>query len=171
MPVSIGGSAILLGDYPLSLPSTHASRPGIGLYGGNPLASGENPMRTVVTLQARILQVRDVPAGTPVGYGATVSVDRPTRIATVGIGYADGVPRALSGRGHFGAGGLRTPLLGRVSMALTQLDATDADLGVGDWVEVFGGTVTLDEMAGAARTLSYEILTGLGSRLERSYIT
>jgi alanine racemase len=169
VPVSIGGSAALLGDYPRRLPPVHVSRPGIGLYGGNPLASGPNPLHRVVMLEARILQVRNVPAGTPVGYGASVTTSRPTRIATVGIGYADGLPRVLSGRGSFAIGGRRVPILGRVSMDLTQVDVTGMDAAEGDWLEVIGETVTLDEVARAAGTVPYEILTGLGARLDRTY--
>lgn len=169
VPVSIGGSAILLSGYPATLPPVHVSRPGIGLYGGNPLASGHNSMRRVVTLEARVLQVREVPAGTPVGYGASHTTLRPTRIATVGVGYADGVPRVLSGRGCFSVAGQRVPVLGRVSMDLTQVDVTAVEVEEGDWLEVIGETVTLDEVARTAGTVPYEILTGLGARLERAY--
>lgn len=169
VPVSIGGSAILLGDYPASLPPVHVSRPGIGLYGGNPFASGPNPLRMVVTLESRILQIREIPAGTPVGYGASFTTVKPTRIATVGVGYADGLPRALSGRGCFAISGRRLPILGRLSMDLTQVDVTGVDAEEGDWLEVIGETVTLDEVARTAGTVPYEILTGLGARLERRY--
>lgn len=170
VPVSIGGSAALLGAAAAALPPVHVSRPGIGLYGGNPFMLGVNPMRPVVTLEARVLQLREVPPGTSVGYGATHVTGKVTRIATAGIGYADGVPRSLSGRGYFAVQGERVPLLGRVSMDLVQLDATGIGIEEGDWVEVFGRTITLDEQAQVAGTVSYEILTGLGPRIERSYL-
>jgi len=115
------------------------------------------------------LQVREVATGTPVGYGASQSTERPTRIATVGIGYADGVSRHLSSRGAFCFGQKRLPILGRVSMDLTQVDATDSDVQEGDWLEVFGEHLTVDEVARTAGTVSYEILTGLGQRIQRSY--
>ncbi|MBM4202767.1 MAG: alanine racemase [Gammaproteobacteria bacterium] len=169
VPVSIGGSAAVLGPYAEQLPQNHISRPGIGLYGGNPFAEGGNPMQTVATLEARVLQVREVATGTPVGYGASQSTERPTRIATVGIGYADGVSRHLSSRGAFCFGQKRLPILGRVSMDLTQVDATDSDVQEGDWLEVFGEHLTVDEVARTAGTVSYEILTGLGQRIQRSY--
>ncbi len=169
VPVSVGGSAALLGSYVQHLPSKHVSRPGIGLFGGNPLNSGQNPMLTVAVLEARVVQIREVSAGTPLGYGASFETKRVTRIATVGVGYADGVSRALSNRGAFAVNGSRAPILGRVSMDLTQIDVTDVDVAEGDWIEVMGHTVTLDDVARTAGTVSYEILTGLGPRLERIY--
>ena len=93
-------------------------------------------------------------------------------IATVGVGYADGVPRLTSGRGAVAAPGVgRLPIVGRVSMDMIQVDATDAGdrLVVGDWLELLGATVTVDEVAAWAETISYEVLTGLGDRLERRY--
>jgi alanine racemase len=169
VPVSIGGSAALLGPYTKTLPPIHVSRPGIGLYGGNPFSEGDNPVHTVATLEARVLQVREVAAGTPVGYGGSEETDRPTRLATVGIGYADGVVRSLSSRGAFYFNGARLRILGRVSMDLTQVDATGSAVQEGDWLEVFGEHIPLDQVARTAGTVSYEMLTGLGPRLERSY--
>jgi alanine racemase len=149
------------------------ARPGIGLYGGNPLAAGPSPVEPVVTLEGRILQLRDVAEAATVGYGATHRVEPPCRLATVGVGYADGYPRNLGDRFWAAYAGLRLPVVGRVSMDLLCLDASAVPRGriaVGDYVELIGPTVGLDDLAAAAGTLSYEVLTRLGARLERRYL-
>ena len=111
-------SGIFLGDaYHFDI-----ARPGIALYGGNPVPGQVNPMTEVVHLQGKILQVRRVDAGDSVGYGGTFSVEKPTRIATVAAGYADGYLRSLSGNGQAVVGGVRVPVVGRVSMDLITLD-------------------------------------------------
>ena len=146
-------------------------RPGIGLYGGNPNTAQENPMRCVATLEGEVLQVRRTPAGVPVGYGASHVTQRDTVIAVVGMGYADGVPRALSNRGQAAFKTIRAPIIGRVSMDLTLVDMTDLPLvRPGDWIEFFGRSVSLDEVAAWAGTISYEILTGVGNRVSRLYV-
>ena len=144
-------------------------RPGIALYGGNPWTGRPNPMRPVATLEARVMQVRDLPAGASVGYAATYTASAPRRAAVLGIGYADGLPRALSNCGAVFAAGRRCPIIGRVSMDLTTVDATDAALQVGDWVEVFGPNLPVDEVAVNANTLAYEVLTGISKRVVRVY--
>jgi alanine racemase len=149
-------------------------RPGLALYGGHPVLDGSpNPFREVVRVQARVLQVREVlePEVT-VGYGATYRVRPPARIATVGIGYADGYLRSLSGRGIAAVGGRRVPLVGRVSMDLVTLDVTSLPAGTprpGDFVDMIGGGVPLEEVARLAGTISYELLTRLSPRAERVY--
>jgi alanine racemase len=152
-------------------------RPGIGIYGGNPFAQRSNPMRPVVHLYAAILQVRDVKAGESVGYGATWTADRDSRIAILAAGYGDGLPRALSspargGPAHAYLGGQFAPIVGRVSMDLLAIDVTDisptfARRGVR--AELIGDHVTVDDMARWAGTIPYEILTSLGSRYSRLY--
>ena len=127
-------------------------------------------MRCVATLEGQVLQVRRVRAGESVGYGASRVVARDTTVAVVGAGYADGVPRLLSNRGEVAAGGARLPILGRVSMDLTQVDATEVAIEPGDWVEFFGSTVSVDEVAAWSRTIAYEVLTGIGRRVERRYL-
>ncbi len=147
-------------------------RPGIGLYGGNPFAAGPSPVEPVVTLEGRVLQLRDVAAGGTVGYGATYCAAAPARLAVLGVGYADGYPRRLGNCCHAAFRGLRLPIVGRVSMDMLCVDVSAlaaGDLGVGDYVELIGPTVSLDEVAAAAGTIGYEILTGLGARLERRY--
>jgi len=166
IPVSIGNSAAtLLG----SEFGSAIGRPGIGLFGGNPFPGMTNPMATVVTLEGRVLQVREVSAGETVGYGATWRAEAPRSVAIVGVGYADGLPRLLSNRGAVWVAGERRPIVGRVSMDLTAVDVSGLAVTAGDWVEFFGAHVALDEVAGWAETIDYEVLTGLGSRLERCY--
>ncbi len=172
---SLANSAgILLGpDYLYDL-----VRPGIALYGGHPQRRGENPFRPVVHLRGRILQVRRSAAGETVGYGATRTLRRATRIAVVSVGYADGLFRALStgdGRDGFAAylGSLKVPILGRVSMDLIAVDVTDAPEASarrGDWIELLGTNVEAHELAVHAGTIDYEVLTSLGRRAARRFI-
>lgn len=139
-------------------------RPGIGLFGGGLLPDGR-PSRSVARLSARILQVRDVPVGASVGYAAAFVARRPSRIATVGLGYADGFARGLSDLGWALAGGLRCPVAGRVSMDLTSFDVTDAPpLAEGDWLEI---PFDVEAMAALTGRSSYELLVALGQRYER----
>ena len=127
-------------------------------------------MRLPVRLRARVLVVRDVPEGTGVGYNATWHAPRPSRVATAAIGYADGMHRALSNRARAFFDGKPVPLVGRVSMDLTTFDVTDAPGVVpGAWLEVIGPAQTPDDLAAAAGTNSYEVLTSLGRRFHRSY--
>ncbi|MSP67354.1 MAG: alanine racemase [Alphaproteobacteria bacterium] len=147
-------------------------RPGIALYGGNPLLPRPNPMREVVRLEARILQVRNVDRGTTVGYGATHTVPRRGRIATVGAGYADGYVRSLGNAGFAAVGDVRVPIVGRVSMDLITLDvsalpATATEPGTP--VTLIGGACPIDEVAAAGGTIAYELLTSLGQRYHRRY--
>lgn len=146
------------------------TRPGIGLYGG-----GTSPRQPVLapgmTLEAPILTVNRVPAGETVGYGATYTLPRPALLATVALGYGDGFPRSLTNRGQAALAGTLCPILGRVSMDLVTLDVTAA-AGVakpGALIEVIGSHVRLEDQAARAGTLGYELVTGLGSRVERRY--
>ncbi|MEM0986440.1 MAG: alanine racemase [Pseudomonadota bacterium] len=151
-------------------------RPGLALYGGGPAPEGV-VLAPGVTVEAAILRVQDVPAGETVGYGATHIFHAPARIATVSMGYADGLPRSLSNRGFVCFEGARCPIIGRVSMDLITVDVTAIDPPGGDGglakvgarVEVIGGHARLDEQAERAGTLGYELLTGLGRRVERIY--
>jgi alanine racemase len=146
------------------------ARPGAALYGINPTPGHPNPMRPVVQLSARVLAVRDVPVGGHVGYNATWQASRPSRIATVGIGYADGWHRSLSGRGRALFDGTPVPLVGRVSMDLTTFDVTDCPGVVpGKRLEFLGPHQSPDEVAEQAGTNGYEVLTSLGHRFHRVY--
>lgn len=148
-------------------------RPGIFLYGGG-IGSDLPAPEAVVSLRARIVLLREVPPGTTLGYGATYRATRPERWATVAIGYGDGLPRSLGNRGQAVVAGRRVGIVGRISMGLTVVDITDlpeADVRIGDEATFLGrsGTesISVDEVAGLAGTISYEILTGLSARLPR----
>lgn len=164
---SLANSAGALSGVPSDM-----TRAGIALYGGNPFATRTNPMQPVATLKARVLALRQVVGGEPVGYGGTHTTTTETCIAVLGIGYADGVPRVLSSEARVAYRESRLPVIGRVSMDLMHVDATAiADsISIGDWVEIFGPTVGVDEIASWAGTISYEILTRIGSRVKRKYL-
>ncbi|MEA2728177.1 MAG: alanine racemase [Acetobacteraceae bacterium] len=148
------------------------ARAGAALYGINPTPGQPNPMRGVVRLSIRVLAVRDVPVGAGVGYNATWTAARPSRIATAALGYADGFHRSLSGRGSACFDGTPIPLVGRVSMDLTTFDVTDHPaVQPGCWLEVIGPHLSPDDVAEAAGTNGYEVLTSLGRRFQRVYRT
>jgi alanine racemase len=127
-------------------------------------------MRCVLRLTARVMQVRDLRPGDSVGYNATWRAARPSRIAAIGVGYADGWARALSSRGHALFDGNRVPLVGRVSMDISTFDATDHPrLAAGHWLELIGPAHPPDDVAREAGTNGYEILTSLGRRYARVY--
>lgn len=162
-------SGIFLGqDYAFDL-----VRPGAALYGLNPTPAAPNPMRQVIGLKARILQVRHIDAHQAVGYGAAHRSTRATSLATLGLGYADGVFRALSHVGAAFVGGIRAPFVGRVSMDLITIDVGHVPSHLvqpGAWVEILGEHQSADELATAAGTIGYEVLTALGPRYERRFI-
>jgi alanine racemase len=146
------------------------ARPGAALYGINPTPNAPNPMHPTVRLRARVLTVRDVPTGSSVGYNATWHASAPSRIATAAIGYADGLHRSLSNQGRAFFDGMPVPLVGRVSMDLTTFDVTQAPGVVpGAWLEIIGPDQTPDDLAVAAATNGYEVLTTLGRRFHRIY--
>ncbi len=147
-------------------------RPGAALYGVNPTPGRPNPMASVAHLQARILQVRDVDAPQSVGYGATYRVTGPSRLATVGLGYADGIFRSLSNRGTGFIGGIKVPAVGRVSMDLVVFDVSAVPseaVRPGAMVTLLDDTHGVDALAEEAGTIGYEILTALGRRYHRTY--
>jgi alanine racemase len=148
------------------------ARPGAALYGVNPTPGQPNPMRSVVRVSVRVLAVRDVPVGASVGYNGTWIAARASRIATAALGYADGFHRSLSGRGSACFDGAPVPLVGRVSMDLTTFDVTDhPGVQPGCWLEVLGPHRSPDDVAAAAGTNGYEVLTSLGRRFHRVYRT
>ena len=172
--VSLAASSgiFLGGDFTFDL-----VRPGVALYGANPTSGNPNPMAQVVRLQGKILQVRDVDRGEAVGYGASHRFTRPRLIATVGVGYADGFLRSSSNRGSAVLGGVAAPIVGRVSMDLITIDVSDAPEELarpGAMVDLIGASDgkgrSLEDVAEAAGTIPYEILTSLGSRYERRYL-
>ena len=169
LPVSLANSGgLFLGDGFLQ----HLTRPGIALYGGAPNDAGPNPMQAVVSLHVAVIQTRTVPAGTQIGYGGTYTAPRDMRLATLGAGYADGLPRSLSPRGAAWHGDIRLPIVGRISMDSLMVDITDLPEGTlaeGDFVELIGPHQSIDTIAADAGTISYEILTALGRRFYREY--
>lgn len=150
---------------------SHMARPGAALYGLNPTPGRPNPMRQAVTLEAEILQIREIAAGDTVGYGAAWTAPGPRRIATVAAGYADGYLRALSGRSFGHLHGVKVALVGRVSMDLATFDVTGVPAArPGDRILLIGGEGnTPDDIAARCGTIGYEILTSLGARYARRY--
>lgn len=154
-------------------------RPGVALYGANPTPGKPNPVQPVVTLEGRIVQLRDVEEGATVGYSATWTAKRPTRLAVASVGYADGFLRAASASdARPGAeaivAGQRCPLAGRVSMDLIAIDVTDLSVDQpkrGDLVSLLGPEIGVDDLAARAGTIGYEVLTSLGRRYRRIYRT
>lgn len=174
IPSSIANSSgIFLGN------SAHCDmvRPGVALYGVNPTPGHSNPMRPVIELQARIVHLRIVPKGETVGYDAAWTARRATKLAVVAVGYADGYLRAASASDEApGAdaivAGKRCPIAGRVSMDLIEIDITDLPgNGVrrGDLAKLIGDEISVDDVANAAGTIGYEVLTSLGRRYHRVY--
>lgn len=147
-------------------------RPGAALYGVNPQPARPNPLRPVVQLCGRILQIRQIDRGESVGYGAEHVMDAPGWVATVAVGYADGWPRSLGRRGCGFVAGRRVPLIGRVSMDLLTFDVSAVPpehAHAGAMVELLGAQYGVDDAAADAGTIGYEILTRLGARYRRVY--
>lgn len=149
------------------------TRAGAALFGVNPTPLGSNPMRQVIRIQGKILQVRSVDTVRSVGYGASHQATLPAKIATVAIGYGDGYPRALSNAGTAFIDSHEVPVVGRVSMDLTTLDVTEVPsrlLALGQPVDFVGPLNSVDQLAAQAGTIGYEILTNLGRRYRRRYV-
>ena len=149
-------------------------RPGIALYGGNPFTDRPNPVETVVTLHAPVLQVQEITRAATVGYGATRRIEAPSRLATIAAGYADGIPFALSNRGRAYLANSYVPFVGRVSMDLITVDVSAVPRHAvypGAMVELMGANVLLEDIAAAAGTIGYEILTRIGPRRDRTYLS
>jgi len=151
-------------------------RPGIILYGGlpSPEFSSPVPLRPVMHFKGQILQISDLPDRTPVGYGRTFHTKGPCRVAVLSVGYADGLPRSLSNKGHVIVGGKKAPIVGRVSMNLTAIDITGIkDVETGDEAVILGTqgeqTITGDDMAGNAGTISYEVFCSVGQLNRKEY--
>jgi alanine racemase len=174
-PASLANSAgTLLGsDFRYDL-----VRAGIALYGGRAIEGRPNPAAKVVRVEARILQTREADAGATIGYGAAYTLTRPSRIATLAAGYADGFLRSISG--PIGSpsppayvAGYPAPIVGRVSMDVVTIDVTDIPAALaqrGAWAELIGRHVGIDDLADASGTIGYEVLTRLGPRFQRIYV-
>ena len=174
IPASLANSS---GIFLPQKPHFDLVRPGYALYGGNPTPDQPNPMRCVITLEAPILQIREIQAGETVGYNATWITQRQSTLATIGLGYADGLLRSASGsQDKTGAYGLfmghKCPIVGRVSMDLTIFDVTNVpkgELQPGKKLQILGPDLSIDELASDSGTIGYEILTSLGQRYHRIY--
>ncbi len=147
-------------------------RPGIALYGSGSGSIPSKPLKQAIKLYSRILQIRTLTTGAPVGYGASYRVSKATRVATVGIGYADGYLRSLSNCSWVFFNGVRLPVIGRISMDYITVDITQIaseKIKTGDFIEIIGDKFTLDDLATVANTVPHELLTRLGTRHHRIY--
>jgi alanine racemase len=174
--IHVAHSAGLLAGKPLfeALPEQAAARPGVMLYGVRPAPHFEVDLQPAMRLATKVVQLRCAKAGDPVGYGAGFRAPRDTRIATLPIGYADGVPISASGRGCVLISGRRMPIAGRVSMDFTTIDVGDAPVEIGADAILFGGAqgdavLTVEEAAAAAQTIPYELLVRVGRRVQRQF--
>lgn len=173
--VHAANSAGLLGGAAVreALPEANAARPGLMLYGANPAAHVDVALSPAMTLCARVVALRAVRRGEAVGYSAQFHAPRDTRVATLAIGYADGVPVATSGAGEVSIRGRRLPIAGRVSMDFVGVDVGDAPVEVGDVAVLFGArgddAVAVERAAEAAGTIAYELLVRVGARVRRIY--
>ncbi|MCH2037180.1 MAG: alanine racemase [Rickettsiales bacterium] len=149
-------------------------RPGAALYGVNPTPQNDNPMKNVIKLKSKIIQIRSCKKGTFVGYSSSYKVSDDARIATLSIGYADGYLRSLSSNGNVYIENHKVPVVGRVSMDLITVDVTHIPDGLcyeGKEVEIIGDNITVDEVARDAGTIGYQILTSLGARFHKTYLS
>lgn len=145
-------------------------RPGMAVYGLNPLPEQPNPMQRTISLSTRLLQVRHVDKGQTIGYGASCRFEKPMRTGTVALGYADGFLRSGSNSATLYYNGRPCPVVGRVSMDLVTIDLTGLDAQAGDPIEILGPHQDADTLAASLGTIGYEVLTGLGHRWARHYI-
>ncbi|MGO4570973.1 alanine racemase [Microvirga sp. 2TAF3] len=178
IPASLANSS---GIFLKEKPHFDLVRPGYALYGGNPTPDDANPMRPVVELEGRIVQLRWIEPGETVGYNGRWTAQNRRRVATISVGYADGYPRAASARGPSGetplsgmaiVAGRLCPFAGNVSMDLIAIDVTEVpegEIARGDTVTLIGGALNVDEVGRRAGTIGYEILTNLDSRYLRTY--
>lgn len=146
-------------------------RPGLMMYGVSPLPGFQERLSTVMALKSKVTLIRTLPAGHGVSYGRQFVTTRPTRVATVGVGYGDGYPRAVSGKaGEVWIRGRRFPILGRITMDQTMVDVTDdPSVSEGDEVEVFGPNLPVTEIAEKAGMIVWEVFTGITPRVKRCY--
>ncbi|MCF6229080.1 MAG: alanine racemase [Planctomycetes bacterium] len=144
-------------------------RAGIALWGYLPDGKAAN-LKPALSFKTKVMFLKDVPEGAPIGYSRTWYSSRPTRIATVPIGYNDGYPTALSNNADVYINGQRCPVVGRVSMDYTTIDVGHLDsIAVGDEVELIGNNIGLYELADKANQIPYELLCGIGTRVARTY--
>ena len=174
IPASIANSS---GIFSAHEPFFDLVRPGYAMFGGNPTPGAPNPMKPVVFMEAKVLQVRDIAAGESVGYDGRWTAPGPCRLATISAGYADGIPCGAMGtndappRGLVSVDGALCPIVGRISMDLIVLDVTEAPaVERGDSVELLGSEISIDALADRTGTIGYEVLSHLGVRSHRRYL-
>lgn len=167
LPTSLLNSAGLV-----TLPghTLNVVRPGIALYGAEPVPALPLGLKPVMRLTGRIMQIRSISRGDAVSYGATFTADRDMRIATVCMGYADGLPRGLSGKGHGVHAGSRLPIIGRVCMDYTILDISESNVEKGAEIEFWGTALPANDVAAMLNTISYTLFTGVGQRVRRETV-
>ena len=147
------------------------ARTGINLYGYYDLEGQKKfPLAQVLTLKSRLISVRNLPAGTTVGYGRTFTLDKKMKVGTVAIGYADGMPISLSNRGHLIVKGVKCPIVGRVSMDYTTIDLSGVNAKPGDEVICLGEGINVSDWAEMSGTISYDIICSIGARVKRVYL-
>ncbi len=145
-------------------------RTGIALYGSEPVVQKKLGLKPVMQLTGKVIQIHTLNPGDAISYGATFVAERPMQLAIVTLGYADGLPRALSNCGHAYCKGHYYPMVGRVCMDYCQLDCTNTPLAVGDCVEFWGGHLLADDIAMKLDTISYTLFTGVGERVHRQVV-
>ncbi len=170
LPLSIANSAGIL-----AWPESHTdwNRPGYMLYGGSPMTTdveSARGLKPAMTLRSEIIAIREISAGESVGYGGRWTAERPSTIATVAAGYADGYPRHAPNGTPTQVNGKVAPLVGAVSMDMLTIDLTDhEDVAIGDSVELWGAEISVGEVAAMSGTIGYELLTGVTARVPRRY--
>lgn len=165
----LANSAGLMGYAPQKC---NLARPGLMLYGISPFWAQQETLRPAMTLKSRVTLIRTLPAGHGVSYGRSFITTRPTRVATIGIGYGDGYPRHVLGHApRVFVRGRYFPILGRVTMDQMMIDVTDAlEIVEGDEVELFGPHISVQEVAQKADTIAWHVLTGITARVVRRYV-
>jgi len=164
LPISLLNSA---GMATMPENSMDIVRPGIALYGSEPVPDQPLGLKPVMQLSGSVMQIRDISAGAQISYGATFHTNKAMRIAVISMGYADGLPRALGNCGHAFFAGQKLAIVGRVCMDYTMLDVTNVDIQPGDAVEFWGENILANDVAALMNTISYTLFTGVGARVQR----
>jgi alanine racemase len=159
----------------LAWPETHYDfvRPGLMLYGASPFVEPQvaaNALKPAMCLESAIMAIRELPAGETIGYGGRFRCDKPTKVGVVAIGYADGYPRHAIDGTPIAVNGIRTRIIGRVSMDMLTIDLTGMDCQIGDRVELWGNTVLATEVAASSSTIPYTLFTGVTRRVPLTYL-
>ncbi len=166
MMVHLESSAGLLYRVPFT---THV-RVGLALYGEKPLKNYPLNLRQALSLRARLISVKELPEGHPVSYGRTYITTKPTRVGVVAFGYADGLMKSLSNRGHLYWKNYKLPIIGNITMDMTMVDLGDAPAKAGDWIDIVGESQSFGDLAKVAGTIPYELMCNISERVKREVI-